>query len=311
MFGLYFLSPLYLIGAAAIAVPVFIHLFYRQKAKVVFFSTIRFIRKSFERKARWLRIQDALLLLLRVLLFTLIPLALAKPALRTMGSVPFLQRPTTAATIVIDNSFSMGAVVEGVPAFERARAAAKQVVGTFSAGDQVAVYLVNSKMEGLISELSLDRKAVQDALDAAVLSSGTTRYGSFLEKCVEVLGKGRAVNKEIFLFTDFQAGGWDLNQLSSQALPPNTALYLVDCGRPGIPNAAIMSLTLDALPKVVGRPVKMFATVKNFNDSSLDTTVNLFVGDKVSAQKAISLQARGEEKVQFDTIFPADVQPPI
>src|ERR1041385_8746511 len=105
-----------MLGAAAVAIPIFIHLYYRQKAKIVFFSTIRFIRKSFERKAKWLRIQDALLLLLRVLLFSLIPLALAKPALRTMGSVPFLQRPTTAAAIVIDNSFSMGAIIEGVPA---------------------------------------------------------------------------------------------------------------------------------------------------------------------------------------------------
>src|SRR5205814_808072 len=104
-----------------------------------------------------------------------------------------------------------------------------------------------------------------------------TRYGSFLEKCLDVLKSGRAVNKEIFLFTDFQAGGWDLNQASSQTLPPNTALYLVDCGRDRTPNAAITALTLDALPKVVGRPVKLYAAVKSFSDNSLDTTVNLFV----------------------------------
>ncbi len=305
MFGLYFLSPLYLLGAAAVAVPIFIHLYYRQKAKIIFFSTIRFIRKSFERKARWLRIQDALLLLLRVLLFALIPLALAKPALRTSGAVPFLSRPTTAAVIVIDNSYSMGAIVDGTPAFERARAAAKQVVDTFSAGDQVAVYLANSKMEGVIAELSLDRKAVQDALDGVALSSSTTQYGTFLDKCLEVLRSARAVNKEIFLFTDFQAHGWDLNGAPGQVLPPNTALYLVDCGREHTPNAAVTALTLDALPKVVGRPVKLYATIKNFSDSSLDTTVNLFVGDKVAAQKAVSLQARGEEKVQFEHMFPA------
>jgi hypothetical protein len=305
MFGLYFLAPVYLFAASAVAIPLFIHLYYRQRARVVFFSTIRFIRKSFERKARWLRIQDALLLLLRVLLFTLIPLALAKPALRTRGAVPFLSRPTTTAVLVIDNSFSMGAVVEGIPAFERARTAAKQVVETFSAGDEIAVYLVNSKMEGVISEPSLDRKAVQDALEGIALSSSNTRYQNFLEKCVEVLRGGHATNKEIFLFTDFQACGWDLLQAISQTLPPNAALYLVDCGRDHVPNAAITALTLDALPKVVGRPVRIYAAVKNFSESALDTTVNLFVGEKVAAQKVISLGARGEEKVQFEYVFPA------
>ncbi len=305
MFGLYFLSPLYLLGAAAVAVPIFLHLFYRQRARVVFFSTIRFIRKSFERKARWLRIQDALLLLLRVLLFALLPLALAKPALRTSGSVPFLSRPTTTAILVLDNSYSMGAIIEGTAAFERARNAARQVVETFSSGDEIALYMINSKIEAVIAEPSLDRKAVQDSLEAIALSSSTTKYHTFLEKCVEVLGKGRATNKEIFLFTDFQAGGWDLTQIATQTLPPNTVLYLVDCGREQVPNAAITALTLDPLPKVVGRPVKMYVTVKNFGDASFDTTVNLNVGEKLAGQKAISLQARGEEKVQFEHVFPA------
>jgi len=303
--GLYFLSPLFLLGAAAVAAPIFIHLYYRQRAKVVYFSTIRFIRKSFERKAKWLRIQDALLLLLRVLLFALVPLALAKPALRTSGAVPFLSRPTTTAILAIDNSFSMGAVIDGVQAFERARTAAKQVVETFSAGDELAIYLVNSKLEGVISEPSLDRKAVQDALEAIALSSSTTRYATFLEKCVEVLRKGRATNKEIFLFTDFQASGWDLSQVSSQQLPPNTQLYLVDCGRDRVPSAAITALTLDPLPKVVGRPVRIYVNVKSFCDTAFDTTVNLFVGDKPAAQKAVSLPARAEEKVQFEHVFPA------
>lgn len=310
MFGLYFLSPLYLAGAAAVAIPIFLHLFYRQRARVVFFSTIRFIRKSFERKARWLRVQDALLLLLRVLLFALIPLALAKPALRTSGSVPFLSRPTTVAVIVIDNSYSMGALIEGTVAFDRAREAARQVVHTFSSGDHVAVYLVNSEMLGVISEPSLDLDAVSQALDGISLSSSTTRYHSFLDKCLEVLRAGRATNKEIFLFTDFQSSGWDLTQVAGQTLPANTSLFLVDCGRDQVPNAAITGLTLDPLPKVVGRPVKVYASVRNFTDANLDTTVSLFVSEKegaekLSTQKALSLPARGEEKVQFEHVFPS------
>lgn len=305
MFGLYFLSPLYLFGAAAVAAPIFIHLYYRQKARVVYFSTVRFIRKSFERKARWQRVQDALLLLLRVLLFSLIPLALAKPALRTGTSIPFLSRPTTAAVIVIDNSYSMGAIIEGTAAFERAREAAKQVIGTFSSGDEVAVYVVNSKMEGVVSEPSLDLSGAAEALNGISLSSSTTKYHSLLDKCIEVLRSGRATNKEIFLFTDFQASAWDLTQIASQTLPPNTSLYLVDCGRDLVPNAAITALTLDPLPKVVGRPVKIYATVKNFTDYNLDTTVNLFEGEKLAAQKALSLAARAEEKMQFEHIFPS------
>ena len=46
MFGISFLSPLFLIGAAAVAVPIAIHLFYRRAEPVIEFAAMRYLRQA-------------------------------------------------------------------------------------------------------------------------------------------------------------------------------------------------------------------------------------------------------------------------
>ena len=52
MAGLFFLSPLFLWGLAAVSIPVIIHLIHTRKAKVKPFSSFRFLRLSYRRTAK-------------------------------------------------------------------------------------------------------------------------------------------------------------------------------------------------------------------------------------------------------------------
>ena len=74
-----FLAPLLLIGLLAALVPIAIHLFGRQRAKVVRFAAVDFLLGSDERVARRLRLRDRMLLAARALVCVALAVALAKP----------------------------------------------------------------------------------------------------------------------------------------------------------------------------------------------------------------------------------------
>jgi hypothetical protein len=72
-------DPLMLVGLTAAALPIVLHLRRRVRAPELLFPTLRFIRMTIEQTARQRRLQEWLLLMLRMLVFALIATALAAP----------------------------------------------------------------------------------------------------------------------------------------------------------------------------------------------------------------------------------------
>ena len=76
-----FLSPALLIGLTGLLVPVAIHLLFRRTAKRVDWGAMRFLRESVVRRHRWMRMQEFLLMFLRILVPVAAALAMARPFL--------------------------------------------------------------------------------------------------------------------------------------------------------------------------------------------------------------------------------------
>ncbi|WP_428267612.1 BatA domain-containing protein, partial [Haliangium sp.] len=74
-----FLTPLMLLGAAGVAVPVAIHLIGRRRARVVPFAAMDFLLGDQRKTARRLRLRELALLAARVFMCLAIPMILAKP----------------------------------------------------------------------------------------------------------------------------------------------------------------------------------------------------------------------------------------
>src|ERR1700758_2744975 len=97
-----FLAPWFLAGAAAVALPVYVHLLRRHRADPRPFSSLMFFERRTQSSIKHRRLRYLLLLSLRVALLLLLALAFADP---------FIKRPTPSATrdklllLVIDNSF--------------------------------------------------------------------------------------------------------------------------------------------------------------------------------------------------------------
>ncbi|MGQ9608937.1 MAG: BatA domain-containing protein, partial [bacterium] len=76
-----FLNPFLLIGIIASSIPLIIHLWSKRQAKLIDFSSIKFLISLERRKVRKLRFQQILILALRMLIVILISFALARPIL--------------------------------------------------------------------------------------------------------------------------------------------------------------------------------------------------------------------------------------
>ncbi len=66
MFGISFLSPLFLIGAIAAAVPILLHLFHRKTEVVIDFPAVQLLTRAPVQQHRRRRLRELMLLALRV-----------------------------------------------------------------------------------------------------------------------------------------------------------------------------------------------------------------------------------------------------
>jgi Aerotolerance regulator N-terminal len=105
MFGLSFLFSAALWALPLAALPVVLHLLFKQKTPLLQFSTLRFIQVSLNQTAARKKVHRWLLLVCRMALLALLIWALAQPA-RRYASV-MAGRANLAAAIVVDTSYSM------------------------------------------------------------------------------------------------------------------------------------------------------------------------------------------------------------
>ena len=117
-------NPQILYFLFAIAIPIIIHLFNFRKHKVVYFSSIRFLKEINEEKKAVSTIKQYLILLSRILALAAIVLAFANPYIPNSDNT-LLNKNTI---IYIDNSFSMNDISEKGRLLDIAKEKALQIV---------------------------------------------------------------------------------------------------------------------------------------------------------------------------------------
>src|SRR4051794_30342271 len=128
-----------LVGVAALAVPIAIHLIGRRRARIVKFAALDFLMSTKRKTARRLRLRERLLLLVRALVCAAIAIALAKPFTSCERKGPMVTRGPQAAVLVIDDSFASGYLVGGKPWLRRAIDEARRVMVQLGPEAEVAI----------------------------------------------------------------------------------------------------------------------------------------------------------------------------
>ncbi|RMD86484.1 MAG: hypothetical protein D6813_14865, partial [Calditrichaeota bacterium] len=132
-----FLNSAILIGLVAVALPVLIHLFTRQKIKTVYFSSLKFLKELQKQQIRKLKIRQILLLILRTLVVLFLVLAFARPTLKKTRSSALETGAQISAVIILDNTLSMGREVQGTRLIDEAKERALKVLDYLRPGDEM------------------------------------------------------------------------------------------------------------------------------------------------------------------------------
>jgi len=271
-----FLSPLFLAGAAAAALPVILHLLKREPERRVKFPAVRLLRQAPVEHTQRRRLRELVLLALRVAALVLLALAFARPFFASGAAVG-----SAGATIVaLDTSYSLSAPGR----FERARQLAKAAIGRAPAGDVVGVVAFADTAD-VLEKPSGDREAASAAVDRAAAGFGSTRYRAGLSAAAQLLDGRRGT---IVVVTDLQEGGWDAGD---HALVPDTArVELADVG----PLPADLGVT--AAQALADRVV---ATVRNAGDRPAEARVHLALDDRPAGDQTVAVAAHGAADVAF------------
>jgi hypothetical protein len=246
-----FLHPWLLAGLAAAGVPIVLHLLERREPPTVIFPAVRYLIAATEQHHRRLKLQNWLLLVLRTLLIVLLVLAAAGPTVRAgrvAGHAP------SALVLIVDNSASSGAVVQGTPRLATLRGAAHRVLAQATPDD--ALWLITA--DG--APRRGDPRTLATLVDDLTPSPRRLDLGAALATAGEVLAP-EARAGEIVLVTDLQATAVSPAELdvpvlvvrSSEAPPRNVGIAGLSLGtQPWPPEGgrAVVSLTGDAGPPV-------------------------------------------------------------
>jgi hypothetical protein len=246
-----FLTPLYILGALAVAAPIIFHLIRRQPRGEVPFSSLMFLSATPPRLTRRSRLDHLLLLLLRALALCLLALAFARPFLREPARTDPGDAPRERVAVLIDTSASM----RRGDLWPRAKAMADSVIAGCRPTDQVAVFAFDASARPLLGfeeSATLDparRQAVARAMVGRLAPTwGATDLGQALvdavaavEDVADASEKAGRMPRRVVLISDLQQGS-RLDALGDFEWPSDVELDLKTVADNG-PNAGPQWLT--------------------------------------------------------------------
>lgn len=190
-----FLHPWLLAGLAAGAIPVLLHLVHRRQPPTVEFPAVRYLIDTTREHQRRLKLRNLLLLLLRTALILVLVLAAAGPSAPIRGAP---SHAPAALVLVLDNSLSSGAVVQGTTRLTQLQQAAERVLDRAGAGDALWLVLADAvPRRGSPAEL-------RDLVDSLHPDPRRLDLGTALGVAQGVLD-GQTLPGEIVLLSDLQA----------------------------------------------------------------------------------------------------------
>ena len=193
-----FLAPVWLALGAAVAVPLLIHLLRRRIGARVDFPAARYLARAEQEHSRKLRLRNLLLMFLRVAIVVALALAAARPVTRWVGA----GHAPTALAIVLDNSLSTQAVVDGRPLLATLEGVARDALGRSATGDRL--FLVT--MEGAVRGGSAS--GIEAALGRVQSLDGAGDARLAIARAAAAVRASGLDARQILLLTDGQRSQW-------------------------------------------------------------------------------------------------------
>jgi hypothetical protein len=303
-----FLNPIFLVGLAAAAIPILLHLLSRRHLIDIPFAPLRFLVPTQERQMRRLSLRRLLLLILRVAIISLVVMALARPTL-TGGLASLVHSgQTTSALILVDASASMQAQVTGGTVFDRARQEAQAIAGELGSGDELAVALFTDSIHPLFGEFVRDPGLVLAELGEAAPTYRPSDYVAALEGALDFLQRSTRDHREIYVVSDFQQATPDTTRLAHLqrrlAASPPTNVFLRRVETEPFVNRQVVDVERPATLLRSGQTAQVVVTARQDGDAPLPVQLFLQVGETTVGETELELAPSGSLQHEFALTLP-------
>jgi hypothetical protein len=320
------------IGAAAISVPIIIHLINRMRFRRIRWAAMEFLLKSQKRNRRRLIIEQLLLLLMRCALVVLAAFLVS----RFVGCSPTgLDAQTTTHFVVLDDTLSMTdqwrdqGVVKN--SFDEGKRLIKEIAKSAAqAGAAQELKLIvlsdpgNVRFEQRLNDQSL--RELDSLLNDLKPSALHVKPQVGLQAAKEVLGRQKVGQRILHFVGDFRSQDWAgpesdaLNQEVDALARAGVNVYLVDAADPTrgggsqVPlhhdNLGVVDLRPETRVAAKGMPVQFTARVMNFGKEKKESvflTVKVNGVDNMGASMPIPVLPAGTETTHtFQVVFQQD-----
>jgi len=192
------IAPFYLMLGAAALVPLLIHLLRRRIGTRIDFPAARYLARAEKEHSRSLRLRNILLMLLRVAIVLFVTLAAARPVMRLGGA----GHGPTAMAIVLDNSLSTTAVVDGHPLLERFRASAGDILAAANSTDRLWLITADGRVRGGA------KGTLREELDRVEPLGGAGNLPLALSRAAASVRSAGLDSRQIIVLTDGQRSAW-------------------------------------------------------------------------------------------------------
>jgi hypothetical protein len=296
---MFFLTPLFLLGLAGLAVPVIIHLIQRERKNVVQFPSLMFLQRIPYQSVQRRRIRNWPLLLLRLAALALIVAAFARPFLRRPALATAGANGPREVVILLDTSYSMGYGDR----WSRATAAAREAIGQVGPSDRASIVFFSSGPQVALKSTP-DRSRLNAAVSTGKPGAGATRYGPALKLAGSIANESALPQRDVIMISDFQRSGWQ--GAEGVRLPDGVRLTPYAIGDDRTSNLSVTPVSLQRSTFSQQDRVTVTGGVTNHSSSpASNVEVSLEIDGHAVQSERVSIEPNSSASVTFAPFTPA------
>ena len=286
-----FLFPTFLIGLAAIAIPIIIHLFNFRKYKKVYFTNVQFLKELKQESDSKSKLKEWLILLMRILAISCLVFAFAQPFIP--GKSKNIQGEK-AISIYIDNSFSMESTNKKGTLLENAKLYAVEIANTYSESDKFQ--LLTNDFEGKHQRF-ISKEEFIEQLNDIKISSATKALADIIKRQQDFLQNSSSKNKQVFLLSDFQKNSTIINKTD---IDTNLTIAYIPITSTEINNVFIDSIWFESPIQQLGTQQIIHATIINKSNKDIENgTLKLFINKQQVSLSSFSISVGNTKDVSI------------
>jgi hypothetical protein len=275
----FFQYPWLLVGLAALAIPILIHLINLLRHRRVQWGAMEFLLASQRKNSTWVRLKELLLLLLRLAAFAAVVLMAAGPLLRNQWAA-LLGGSRTHHIVLLDDSFSTSDRWSDTSAFDEGKQFVQKLANQAARHGQPQTFTLlrfsqaarpgRSTQPDLFEELVTSDFTARAATALEPLKVSETAVGpeTALEAIDQLVGDGQSETRVVYLVSDLRRPQWGapeglakhLERLSTAGAQLKL-VHTVDAARD---NLAVSALAPVSGVRAAGVPFFMEVSVRNF-----------------------------------------------